>query len=486
VRTQRRIAVFALLGAFCTVATVVFVNRHDDDYVVKAEFKDVGGLRKNSSVKVAGVPGGKVIELVVDKRPTGDVAVATLRMKKSAAPIGSGARIEVRPTDLLGERYAELLPGDRSRPVRSGSTIPTSRTSVPVELDDIFNILDPDTRTRLGILLNEVGMGLHGRGFDLNKLLAEMPPSLEQTRALLAQVADQNRTLKAMLVKGDRITATIDAKHDYLGELIDEAQSALGGVAAKRESLGRTIQHAPGAFAQLRSTLANLDSASVALRPFADDLRRTAPALGTTLRSLPEFADAAAPTLRTARQVSPSLSSLGSRATPTIRRLRPTSAALAGVLREAGPIVDQLDLRATDDILYFIQNWALGMKPRDALGHQVSAKINIDSSYVTSALAALTPTKEPTSKRAPAKRKLVPKLPLGEDAPKPPAVKDVPSKLKDALPKVIKPVTDAVDALPQIVDGVLGGVLRPQGKGADPAHGQDTDALSLFDYMMGP
>ena len=45
-------------GAVLLAIAYVVIKGGDYRYYVKAEFKDVGGLRPNSSVKVAGVPGG--------------------------------------------------------------------------------------------------------------------------------------------------------------------------------------------------------------------------------------------------------------------------------------------------------------------------------------------------------------------------------------------------------------------------------------------
>ena len=75
------------------------------------------------------------------------------------------------------------------------SSSPIQNTSTPVELDDILNIFNVDTRTRLRILINEAGIALTGRGPDFSKLLYALPPNLDQARQLLGQIASQNHTL---------------------------------------------------------------------------------------------------------------------------------------------------------------------------------------------------------------------------------------------------------------------------------------------------
>jgi phospholipid/cholesterol/gamma-HCH transport system substrate-binding protein len=354
-------------------------------YTVLAEFKDVDGLRSGSTVKIDGVPAGTVSSISVTPR---DTAIATLDLNPSAAPIGTGASIQIRPTDLLGERYAQLTVGNLDKPQPTGSLIPLSRTSEPVDLDDILNMLDVDTRTRLRILINEAGIGLAGRGADFNTLLSELPPNLDQAKQLFAGIASQNGTLQNLIAEGDSITAAVNGKRDQLGSLIDVAEAALGGVAARQSQLGATIADAPGALTQLRTTLNQLGSASTALTPAAESLQAAAGPLTATLRTLPRFANAADATLVTARKVAPDLERLGREARSPLQALRPTALNLRSVTATAAPILTELDQRAMGDLLWFVENWALGLKGRDALGHFVGADLELDPSIVISALDA--------------------------------------------------------------------------------------------------
>ncbi len=306
----RSLAYGALGLAVVVVGYLLLSSGGGTGYTVRAEFADVDGLRNGSTVKVDGVAAGTVSSISVTRR---DTAIVTLKLDPAAAPIGAGANIHERPTDLLGEHYAELNVGDLTKPQPSGTFISMSRTGASVELDDILNTLNVDTRTRLRILINEAGVGLAGRGADFNRLLSDLPPNLNQAQQLLAQVASQNVTMKNLISEGDRITAAVNGKRDDLGNLIGVADQALGAVAARQSQLGATIQAAPGALTQLRTTLDQLGTASQAITPAAQSLQATAGPLTTTLRALPPFANAADPTLATARTVAPALERLGQR-----------------------------------------------------------------------------------------------------------------------------------------------------------------------------
>lgn len=489
-----------VLGFAVIAAGVILLGGSKPSYTIKAELINAGGLRKNSSVKIGGVPAGTVRELEVTKD---DHAIATLEIEDSAAPIGKGAAVNIRPTDLLGERYAEIKGGDSSQPMDSGAVIPASRTAQPVELDDILNMLDVDTRTRLGLLVNEAGVALAGRGADFNKLLAQLPPSLQDTTKLIAQVEKQTAAMKIGVKRADRVTALVNNRRSDMGELIKQASQALDVVAEKRAALGQTIQNAPGALANLRSTLANLDRASTELRPAAIDLKKTTGPLRETLAAIPAFTKDARPTLNKAKAVSPDITRLAKGATPTIKKIQPTARNLSVQLKDSGPILKQLDRRGFDDILNFVHNFNRGVKYRDGIGHLIGAHLQLGTEYINNAIDQFTVgqgTAVPNDKTPIRKTdKPTPQVAPSTNAPAaPPAEEKTPKqKIDDLLDKVLPGVTDATDKLGEdlkkglggtgdnlqkLVPGLLGGTKQGPASNAPP---DGSDALRLFDYLMG-
>jgi phospholipid/cholesterol/gamma-HCH transport system substrate-binding protein len=380
---RTRIAAGVALALAAIALVYVITSSGGGGYIVRAEFRDADGLRSDSSVKIAGVTAGTVSSVTVTSK---DTALATLTLDANAAPIGAGASVQIRPTDLLGEHYAQLSVGDLSKPQPSGALIPVTRTSEPVELDDILNMFDVDTRTRLRILINEMGVALAGRGADFNTLLSELPPNIDQARVLLGQVASQNATLQNLIDEGDRITAAVNGKRDDLGHLITVASDALGSVASRQAQLGATIAEAPGALTQLRTALDQVGTAAGAITPAAVNLEAAAGPLTNTLRALPPFAASADGTLVTARQVAPALDRLARQGQSPLAALRPTAVNLQSITQQAAPILTEFDQRGMRDLLYFVENWALALKGRDALGHFVGAELNIDPAVIQSAL----------------------------------------------------------------------------------------------------
>ncbi|WP_354698835.1 hypothetical protein DSM112329_04533 [Paraconexibacter sp. AEG42_29] len=490
-----------ILSLVVVLAAVVLfaMSGSDDKYTVKAELVNAGGLRKNSSVKIHGVPAGVVKDLEVRDD---DTAIATLEIDEGAWPLGKGAKVNVRPTDLLGERYAEIKGGDSSQPLSKGDTIPKKDTAQPVELDDVLNMLDADTRTRLGILINEVGVAFNGRGTDFNKLLAELPPSIEDTTKLLRQVRNENAAMKAGIKRADHVATLVNGRRDDLGNLIRQGSEALDVVAQKRQDLAGTIQNAPGTLVQLRSTLNNLDAAAIDLRPAAVDLRNTTAPLKKTLETIPDFAEDARPALDKAKAVSPALTRLAKGATPTVKALQPTMQNAKEQLDLASPLLAQLDRRAWNDLFYFINNLNLGLRDRDGIGHFIGAKLNIATEYIDNAIENFTNVdlNKPATKKksADVTPETAPETPTTTETPQDQAaapsdnpVKKLTDKLKETTDKVLPAVKAAGDQVGETVQNTLNGLVpglgdRLKGKkqGATPTD-TGSDAVRLFDYLMG-
>jgi phospholipid/cholesterol/gamma-HCH transport system substrate-binding protein len=384
--TPRKL-VTGLLVAVALVAVYLFMSRPDDSYVVKAEMQNAGGVKPNSSVKIAGVPGGKVKDLEITPR---DTVIVTMKLDDDAAPIGRGASVEVRPTDLLGERYVALKTGDQSDPEKSGYTIPKSRSALPVELDDVLNTFDGDTRERIKILVNEFGVALGNRGKDLAELLDTMPPSLSDARQLVGEITSESASLQSLLERGDRLTATIDPKKDQLASLVTQADTTLRELAQRREKIGRTLDAAPSGLAALNRTLNGLRKASTDLRPASVDIQRAAAPLQDTLDALPGFEDAARDSLKAAKKAAPSVTKLGDKATGPLQALTPTLANLTRFSSELKPSLDVFDDRAFEDAMWFAQNLGgRGLASRDGLGHQLGADAYVNPQTVRAVLDSL-------------------------------------------------------------------------------------------------
>lgn len=480
----------AVSAAIVVAIVLIGATGGGDKHVIYAKFEDAGGILKNYNVKVGGVAAGKVTDISLDAQ---DNAVVKMELEDGAFPIGTDATAKVRPVNLLGEKYIDLEPGTLTEPMADGATIPTSRTAVPVELDDVINVLDPDTRGRLRLLINETGVALLGRGTDFNKTLDELPRALDSAERVVTEIDDENDALERAIVSGDRVIAEVNAGRNDLADLVDSAADALETVADRRARLGETVRGAPQALASLRTTLTSLQGASTQLTPAARDLRTTAPSLATTLRRAPQFTKDARQTLRTATAVAPRLEKLGRRTTPSLKALRPTARRLAQFTSEVDPLLTTLDeKRGLIDFLSFMDSWADVTNNADGLGHHFRLRITADGEALTSAISKFIPGLDglPTKKTKPAKTKRKPSRPASAPDARP-APTARPSK--PGLPEAIKPATAPLEqgledigktvegAVGSLIGGLTGGRRTEQGS-APPS----SDTSKLLNYLLGP
>lgn len=374
-----RLLAIAAVALVVLIVAVLTLSGGDDGYIVKAEFKDSAGLRKNSDVKIGGVPAGHITKIDLTSR---DTAMVTMKLQGGAVPIGTGASAESRPVNLLGEKYVDLRIGDTKHPARSGGTIPMARTSAPVELDQVIDTLDPTTRGRLRVLINEAGIGLRGRGADFNALLDRMPSSLKEGQELMADFAADTTQLKHLASTGDRVLSSFSAGRDKLADLVDNAHKVLEVTAAKRQQLGQTVDGAPGTLRQLQATLGTLDSASRRLKPAAAEIQRTAPPLTDALTRLPDLEDDARPTLAKVKDVSPDLSRLGKQGSPVVSRLRLPARELERFSTVFDPLSRTLDTQ-TNPLLRVMEGWTRTIQTRDNAGHVFRTEAVVDKQLLS-------------------------------------------------------------------------------------------------------
>ena len=81
----------------------------------------------------------------------------------------------LRQKTLLGETYVELTPGRSAKTVSEGGRLPNDAVEDTVQLDEIFDALDPATREAFRSWQQDMAKGIKGRGRDFNDALGTLP-----------------------------------------------------------------------------------------------------------------------------------------------------------------------------------------------------------------------------------------------------------------------------------------------------------------------
>lgn len=447
------VGVIAALGV--ALGTAVAVG--EEPYRLRLVLDNASGLRGGSEVRIGDVTAGKVASVALGPR---DQVVAELELEPAHAPVGRDASVAISSLNLLGQKYVALAKGDPARPAPSGFTVPRSRLSTSTDLDQVLNVLDTDTRTRLAILINEAGFAVSGRRADFNQLLRELPRTTAAATELLDQFVGDNRTLAHLVDRSDAFIAQIARERRGLGTMVDTLGQTAATFAARRTQLRQTLERAPDTLRSLQGFLGDLRATTLPLGPAARDVAATAPALTSMLTELEPFRRAAEPALGEARRLAPALNTLARGATPVVRRATPTLRSMADFSRALVPVTDTLD-HSMDNLLAIVHNWSRAIQFRDGLSHVFNAQLAVSPETLLSAIRRLERLQR-GSRRAGAPRpgrRSPDRRPERPQAPAPGL--SVPEVKVPRLPDLPR-VPDPSPALPDDeLDGVLDYLLGP-------------------------
>jgi phospholipid/cholesterol/gamma-HCH transport system substrate-binding protein len=175
-RRWRAVSVVTLLIVVAAGAFAVF-HPSGSGRLIVAHFTSVVGIHTGSDVRVLGVKIGEVVAV----RPEGRTVRVELRYDPRTA-IPGDARAVIIPPSVVSDRYVQLTPAYTGGPeLADGADLPTDRTAVPLELDDVYKALDqfntalgPAGANRTGALSDLVGTAaanLDGNGANLGSTL---------------------------------------------------------------------------------------------------------------------------------------------------------------------------------------------------------------------------------------------------------------------------------------------------------------------------
>ncbi|QLE79559.1 outer membrane lipid asymmetry maintenance protein MlaD [Francisella sp. Scap27] len=112
---ETSVGIFIILGVLCLAFLTFKVSGgslkslSSTDYTIQAQFKNVGSLRTNASVKISGVEVGRVTNISLDKTYNGFMAVVDITINNDEKiPANYSASISM--AGILGDNYISLSP----------------------------------------------------------------------------------------------------------------------------------------------------------------------------------------------------------------------------------------------------------------------------------------------------------------------------------------------------------------------------------------
>ncbi len=289
----------ALLALLLALAFVLFlVAGRGDSHSYRFVFETAGQLVKGDVVHIGGTPAGSVtgIELTSDGRAQVEVSV-----KDEFAPLHRGTTATIRAQSLIGiaNRYVDIHPGPNFRAsLDDGAVLDSDNTTSIVELDQLFNALDPPTRRGLEGVIQGFADWYAGKEREANRSAHYFAPSLVAATRLVKELNRDSRTFEEFLLEASNAMGALADRRSELTDLVGNAGETQRAIAADTESLSRALNELPPALRQGSETFA-------ALRPGLDDLERllvatrpVAPELAPFFRRLRPFTERSVGTFR--------------------------------------------------------------------------------------------------------------------------------------------------------------------------------------------
>lgn len=251
-----------------------------------AEFANAAGLATGDPVYVAGVPAGRVENIVL----AGDHVDVEFRLDDNRT-VGNTSTASVRLETVLGKRYLDVRPGG----VDDGAdTIPLDRTTVPYSLDEVgagaervsqeldldameqmmttlSQVMPSDSgqieRTLTGISAASAAFGRHSEQFD---------QLLEMSRRLSVMAVDQQDSLVETAVDARTLVQIMSVRKEMLTGLANNLRTVIATLSQtfteNREEADRLV--------------ANLTAVTATLQRNSDDIAALMTQLPPALRTV--------------------------------------------------------------------------------------------------------------------------------------------------------------------------------------------------------
>ena len=248
-------------------------------YTVTATFNNAGQLVKGNNVQVAGRPIGKIKSIELDEN-----AQARVKMSVGSGfdPLHEGTTAVIRASSLSGiaNRYVELHPGPNSaRKIDDGGEIGADKTQAAVDLDQLFNTLDPKTRKGLQDIVQGSATQYEGKSAQAAEALRYFNPALSTSARVMRELVLDRQSFQRFVTDTAATVTALDARRDDLAALVSNANTTTKAIGDENVALGRavgllpdTLRRANTTFVNLRATLDDLDVLVNESKPATKDL----------------------------------------------------------------------------------------------------------------------------------------------------------------------------------------------------------------------
>jgi phospholipid/cholesterol/gamma-HCH transport system substrate-binding protein len=203
--------------------------------------------------------------------------------------------------------------------IPDGGEISADNTTTSVDLDQLFNTLDPPTRKALQGFFKGQAKAVGNQGAMENVGFQYLNPALSTSRRLFNELNADTPTLERFVTDSSRLVTTLASRRDDLSALIQNLDTTMGAIGSQKVALADALQRLPGFMRRSNTTFVNLRSALDDVDPLVNASKPVAKKLGPFLDQLQ----------------------------PLFHDLKPTVADLRSIVRKPGTSNDLTELTRT-------------------------------------------------------------------------------------------------------------------------------------------
>src|SRR5436853_2685768 len=238
-------AIAAVVAAAIVVAILIFGG--GGGYTVNATFINANQLVNGNMVELDGTPVGSVKNL---KLTDDGQAVITLGIDSAHSPLPQGVQATIRQASQSGiaNRYVDLtMPNNAGAApkIKDGGELRVDNTTTSVDLDQLFNTLDPPTRKALQHFFKGQAKAFDGKGEMTNVAYQYLNPALSTSRRLFNELNRDTPRLEHFVTDSSRLVTTLASRRDDLSALIQNLDTTMGAIGSQKQALSDSLGRLP-------------------------------------------------------------------------------------------------------------------------------------------------------------------------------------------------------------------------------------------------
>jgi phospholipid/cholesterol/gamma-HCH transport system substrate-binding protein len=292
-------AIGAVIVAAVLVGFVLFGG--GGGYTVNAVFENGGQIVKGNLVEVAGVKAGSVKGISIT--PQGQAKIK-MSIDGAYAPLPQATRAVVRQASQSGyaNRYVELqLPGGPSKgqpKIPDGGTLTEAHTVATVDVDQLFNTLDPSTRKALQDFFKGSAAQYAGVTKQANVGLHYLNPALATSSRVFNELNRDTPVLEHFIGDSAHLVTAVAQKRDDLAALVQNLNTTTHAIGSQKAALADSIGRLPDFMRNANTTFVNLRAALNDVDPLVNASKPVAKKLKPFLDQVQPLARDARPTVK--------------------------------------------------------------------------------------------------------------------------------------------------------------------------------------------